>query len=137
MISLKLILISSAACVATRFSGQETSWKRSILCSNFEELVDERALSYHISFISKKFGLSCHIDRFVSLQFSSRRIERCCFPSLPSSGVLSLGDLALQMLFKYFFCRNSVVSGSVSSAFNVSIALGYAAFLSTVLTRGD
>ncbi len=40
-------------------------------------------------------------------------------------------------LFKYFFCRSSVVSGSVSSTFNVSTAFGYAAFLSTVITRGD
>ena len=41
------------------------------------------------------------------------------------------------MLFKYFFCRNSVVYSSVSSPFNVSIAFEYAAFLSTVMTRGD
>ena len=52
------------------------------------------------------------------------------------------------MLFKNFFCRNFVVSGSVSSPFKVLIAFGYAlgvaqfptevtAFLSTVITRGD
>lgn len=43
--------------------------------------------------------------------FANRLIGRCSYS---------------MMLFKYFFCRSSVVSDKVSSAFKVSMAFGYA-----------
>lgn len=123
--------------VVKRFSRQETFWEKSIFNSNSKELVDKRALSYHLSFNSLDLAFPNHIHRFVFSQSSSRRIEWSYFPSLLTLVVLSAGALAPQMLFKYFLCRNSVISGSVSLAFKVSIAFGYAAFLSTVSTRDN
>lgn len=125
-----------SGCVTNNLWGQTIHLAHIGLSTHSEDFRDKFHLTYTVPLGDSVYlPFADHIHGLITSQSASRRGEgfeffACFRQPFNCSVVFST------ILFKYFFCRNLVVSGNVLSAINVFIAFGYAAFLSTVTTRG-
>ena len=97
-------------------------------------------LASHIPFVHALYlPFPSHVHHLKSLECSPRCLEReKAHPRLRQAlgnGWMNRWPCSIRLL-RYFTCRNSQCSGRMPAALSSAMALGYAAFLSTLITRG-
>jgi len=109
----------------------------SFLNDHSKQRGDQRDLSSHITFSHSLYlPFSQHVHHLVALYGSPggfKREETHSWPGQTFDEALTMFNQVIEILV----CRDSQRSGRCPSAFNAAKALGYAAFLSTLITCGE